>query len=170
MTAMFAVALMLGALSFQYTPQDQTISNLHLEFVQTANAQDAAPAELVAEAPVPELPGSKDDPTTELDTESFLAAAMTALGSWKALGAMGLAAMLSQLMMLFLRTPLASFAGKYKLVAIYVLSIISGLLTLKVSGMEWGAAALHTQTLAALQVFANQIYKQFIQKADEKTA
>ena len=83
---------------------------------------------------------------------------------------MGLAALLSQLAMLFLRTPLASFAGKYKLVAIYVLSVVAGLLTLKVSGMDWGAAALHTQTLAALQVFGNQVYKQFIQKADEKPA
>ena len=178
------MALMFGALSFQITKQDQTISNLNFELVQIAYAQDApAPSaeakkaaakaeteDVKKEVLVPELPGSKDDPATDLDTESFLAAAMKALGSWKALGAMGIAALVSQLIMLFLRTPLASFAGKYKLVAIYVLSIVSGLLVLKVSGMTWGAAALHTQTLAALQVFGNQVYKQFIQKADEKPA
>lgn len=175
LSGIFALALTLGMFATtQPTFENQTAFSMDFGFVQTAYAQDdpAPSVEPAAEAPkpealVPELPGTKDDLATDLDTEIFLQAAMLALGSWKSLGAMGLAALITQLLMLMLRTPLGSFAGKWKLVAVYLLSVISGLLILKVSGMSWGAAALHTQTLAAFQAWAHQMYKQFIEKAGE---
>lgn len=177
LSGIFALALTIGMFS-NVQPQQQTLENqtaisMDFGFVQTAYAQDVpAPAEPAAEttkpeASVPELPGTKDDPATNLDTEIFLQAAMVALGSWKSLGAMGVAALITQLLMLMLRTPLGSFAGKWKLVVVYLLSVVSGLLVLKVSGMSWGAAALHTQTLAAFQAWAHQMYKQFVEKSGE---
>lgn len=89
-----------------------------------------------------------------------------ALGGLKGLGALGIVALVVQAVMLVLRSAIGGLLGKFRLVIVYGLSIVGGVLALHLSGVGIGAALLHANTLAALQVFANQIYRQFLVKAD----
>ncbi len=117
---------------------------------------------------VPKLPGSDDaDLSQELPVGDLLKAVTESVTSWKGLGALGIAALVVQLLMLVFRTTLMNWAGKWKLVVVYVLSLAAGYMALMVAGASWSEALLHSQTLAAAQVFVNQLYKQFIKKGDE---
>jgi hypothetical protein len=85
-----------------------------------------------------------------------------AIGGWKMLGAV-------QAAILVIRSNFVKLEGKYKLLLVLGLSLISGVLVLTSGGMALGEAAIHSQTLAALQVFINQIWKQFVEKDDVPT-
>lgn len=89
------------------------------------------------------------------------------IGGLKGASAMAIAVVVVQGLLLFFRSALARFAGIYQLLIVNGLTLIAGILGLKMSGVDWASAILHSQTLAALQVFANQIWKQY-QKKDEK--
>ena len=78
--------------------------------------------------------------------------------------AMGIAALITQSVMRFFRTNLASFAGKWRLVIVYALSLVSGVLALMTSGLGFLPALIHANSLAAFQVLAHQIWKQFTEK------
>lgn len=107
------------------------------------------------------------DATQPLPTEDFLALLLQSIGQVKGATGMGIAVLVTQLIMAFFRTPLANFAGKFRLVIVMVLSLAAGLLALKLSGVTWAAALVHSSTLAAFQVLAHQLYVQFIKKGDE---
>lgn len=100
----------------------------------------------------------------EVPVVEFIMAVISAIGGLKGATALAVAAAVVQLMMMFLKTPLAMFAAKYKLVAVYGLSIVSGIIALRIAGVALPAALVDASTLAAVQVFLHQIYKQFIEK------
>lgn len=99
-------------------------------------------------------------------TNDEMGALLAALGGLKGASAVAIAVVVVQGLMLLLRTSLGEMAGKWRLLIVYLLSIVSVVLALKVSGVDLGAALVHANTLAALQVFLNQVFKQFFQKAD----
>lgn len=118
---------------------------------------------------VPKLPGTDpDDLDDPLATVDFLKALVDSIGGMKGAGVMVLVVIVVQLLMLFLRTPLAAFAGKWKMLIIYSLSMVGGLLALMAADVDWKAALLHSNTLAAVQTWLHQIWKQFVVKKDEK--
>jgi hypothetical protein len=100
----------------------------------------------------------------EPPTGDELLALLNALGGLKGLGGLAIAAVAVQGAMLLLRTSAGELLGKYRLLAVYGLSIVSGVIALKIAGVELGAALVHANTLAAFQVFLNQVFKQFFQK------
>jgi hypothetical protein len=59
-----------------------------------------------------------------------------------------------------------NLTGKMKLVMITFLSLVAGVISLKVSGLSWLECIMHSGTLAAVQVFGHQFYKEFIQKKE----
>ena len=91
---------------------------------------------------------------------------LAALGGLKGAGSLAIAAAVVQAIMLLLRSSLGSFAGKAKLTIVLLLSVVSGVIALKLNGVELGAALLHSSTMASFQVFLNQVYKQFFAKED----
>lgn len=91
---------------------------------------------------------------------------LAALGGLKGASSLAIAAAAVQAIMLLLRSSLGSFAGKFKLLIVLLLSVVSGVIALKLNGVELGAALLHSSTMASFQVFANQVYKQFFVKED----
>lgn len=93
-----------------------------------------------------------------------LLALVASLGGLKGASALAIAAVVVQALMLALRSSLGEVAGKFRLLAVYLLSVVVGVITLRVAGVDLGAALVHTQTLAALQVLANQVFKQFFVK------
>lgn len=100
------------------------------------------------------------EPTSMSDIQKFI----ESLGGLKGLGALGIAAIAVQGLLLFFKSAFASFAGPAKILIVYGLTLVAGVLSLKISGVDWGGALLHTQTLAAAQVFLHQLYKQLTGK------
>jgi len=142
------------------------------EHDETKKSDDEAKAAVKVEVEkMPNLPGANDSPETELDAATFLRALIKSVGSFKGASALMLVALVLQLLLLFFRTKFAAFAGKWKLLVVYVLSLAAGVLALKVTvpGMEWLAALVHSNTLAAAQVLGHQMKKQFWDKKDEKS-
>ena len=106
--------------------------------------------------------------TPELPTADWLMLLITAIGGMKGMSALGIAAAVAQLLLKFMATPLSKFAGKYKLLAITVLTMVAGVLGLMMaSDVSFMAALMHSTTLAAFQVFVHQLWKQFVDKSDE---
>jgi hypothetical protein len=101
------------------------------------------------------LPPSTDELTSYL-------AILAGIGGMK--GA-ALAVAVVQGLMLFFRTSLANFAGKWKLVIVSGLSFIMAFLGVMVTGASWQTALFNGAVLSAFQVFANQAYKQATEKA-----
>ncbi len=68
---------------------------------------------------------------------------------------------ITQIVMKLLEGPLADFAGKWRLVIVTGLSLVLSVATGMFAGMTFLAALSTGAGLAALQVFAHQIYTQF---------
>lgn len=102
-----------------------------------------------------------------MPTQDFVALLLDSIGKLKGASAMSLAVLVTQLLLAFFKTPMGEFAGKYKLLAVLLLSLVTGVLGLMMSGLDWKAALIHSSTLAAFQVLIHQIYIQFIKKANE---
>lgn len=109
-----------------------------------------------------ELPASMP---ADVDTGTALSMFIASLGGMKGVTALGVALVIVQGVLLFFRTPLAGFAGKWRLVIVSGVAVVSGVLALVASGVPVLAALLHGTTFAGLQVFGNQFVKQF-QKTD----
>ena len=86
------------------------------------------------------------------------------MGGLQGAGAMAIAAFVVQALMYAARSKLGEYAGKWRLVAVYALTMLSGALSMKMAGATWGAALMHSNTLAAMQVFVHQVYTQFSEK------
>lgn len=102
-----------------------------------------------------------------MPTQDFLALLLDSIGKIKGASAMTLAVLVTQILLAFFKTPMGEFAGKYKLLAVLVLSLATGILGLMMSGLDWKAALIHSSTLAAFQVLAHQLYVQFVKKSNE---
>lgn len=99
-----------------------------------------------------------------VDTNVFLMELIKSLGGIKGASGLAIAALVTQLIMKALQTPLAAMMGKYRLLVVALLSLVSGVLALMVSGVTLPMALLHSTTLTAVQVFVHQILKQFAEK------
>ena len=97
----------------------------------------------------------------DLDSGEALELLIKSLGGMKGAGALGIAYVITQGLMLFFRTKLADFTGKWKLLIVAGLSVVVGVMALKMSGLGWLASLVHGSTLAAASVFGNQLFKQF---------
>lgn len=94
-------------------------------------------------------------------TESWLLQILTFVSTVKGLSTVALAAGITQLVMVFFKTPLAGFAGKYKLLLVSALTPVSLLLAAMATGVSLKGAIGQAPVIAALQVFLHQAIKQF---------
>lgn len=102
--------------------------------------------------------------TDPLTIPDFFTQIWQLIGQAKGAGGLGIALLLTQLAMQFFRTDLANFAGKWKLTLVLLFSLVAGMIAQKITGADWTAAIFNSATLAALQVFAHQLIKQFTEK------
>lgn len=91
---------------------------------------------------------------------------LQSLGGVGSLKAVGIVLLVVQGLMLFFRSKLADFAGKYKLLIVTALTLIASICAGLVSGQSISASILSGGALATLQVFMNQIYTQFFLKKE----
>jgi len=109
-----------------------------------------------------------EDPTVVVvGMDEFVQMLLKSVGEIKGASGLVIAVIVTQLMMKAFQTPIANMAGKYRLLIVVVLSLITGVLAMVASGVSAPAALLHSSTIAGLQVLIHQIYKQFIEKKDE---
>lgn len=140
----------------------------HITFSQTL--VQSAYAQEVSDAPAPVA--AVDVAATVVEegevvappTGDEWAKLIESLGGLKGASTLAIIAFIVQLLMLLLRTQLGAFAGKWRLVVVLGLTMVGGVIALKMQGMEWVAAILHSSTLAAAQVFGHQMFKQFYEK------
>lgn len=128
-------------------------------FVKISHAQEIS-STITLSTPVAtaELP-----PPVE-PTASEWASLIKSLGGAKGGSAMVIIVLLVQALMLVLRSKLGEFAGKYRLITLYALTMVGGVIGLKTAGLDWGTALFHSNTLAAFQVLGHQALKQFKEK------
>lgn len=103
---------------------------------------------------------------TDLDPGDALKQLLAALGGLKGATALGIVGVVVQAIMLFFRTQLANFSGKWRLTIVVAANLLGGLLALKLTGISWSAALLHSNTFAAVQVLLHQVYKQFTEQVE----
>ncbi len=101
----------------------------------------------------------------DLTTQEALSQLLTTIGGLKGATVLGITALVLQAILYVFRTPLASFAGKWRLLIVAGLSLVSGTVALVASGMPVLQALGDANTLAALQVLAHQTIKQFTKES-----
>ena len=109
-------------------------------------------------------------------TADFLQLLIASIGGFKGMSTLAIVGVVIQLLIklislpfmgsLFLKAP-----GYLKLLIISGLTLVGGPITLMVvDGLDFGAALIHSATLNAFMVFANQIYLNVIAKKPEVPA
>jgi hypothetical protein len=81
---------------------------------------------------------------------------------------MGLTAAAVQAIVIFLGNRFIKLPGKYKLLAVQALTMLTGVTLLKGQGFDWQSAIMHSQTTAAFQVLVHQFIKQFRDDGEPK--
>ncbi len=91
-------------------------------------------------------------------------ALIVSLGGLKGASALTVAGIVTQAVMLLWRTNLSKFSGQFRLIVFLLVSVVSSLIALKASGLDWAAALAHSSSLTAYQALGFAIYKQFFTK------
>jgi len=110
-------------------------------------------------------------PPVEVPTADFLAFLFQSLGGVKGMSTLAIVGVVVQILIMFLKTPIASsifvkLGGFWKLALVLTLTLVGGVLGLmSASGLSLGAALVHSTTLSAFMVLANEVYKHFTEKA-----
>jgi hypothetical protein len=104
------------------------------------------------------------------DDKDLMAHLLVSVGGYKGMTALGIAFVIAKLLLLLLLSPFFTnmfpslLKGNVKLLVATGLNLIVGLLGLMLPpvSLAFGAAVLHSSTLALASVFANQAYKQLL--------
>lgn len=56
---------------------------------------------------------------------------------------------------------IGNISGKWKLTLVCILSLIGGIISLRIDGLSWPACVVHSTTLGGMQVFFHQVWKRF---------
>lgn len=115
-------------------------------------------------------------PTPADPNGEFLQLLFASLNGFKGASALAIAGIVVQLVIKLLSTSWVSqwfpnLSGAWKITIVSALSLGSGVLALMVppASLTLGAALVHSATLTAVMVFANQLLKQFTQPAAAAT-
>ena len=139
-----------------------------LSIKDIAFAQSAAPAVVipVASLHAPAVMGPGPAPVSgivipvvnpALGSPDDLNQFMLSIGGWSGMGLLGMVLIVIQGLMIALKGKLGAFEGKWQSVSILALSLISGVIALKMNGSSWGASLLHSSTLSLISAFASQV-------------
>lgn len=99
-----------------------------------------------------------------LPDSSFWAELLKVLGGVKSMGVASLVVAFTQLAMVFFRTELANFAGRWKIVTVLGLSVVFSIAGGIGAGLSLSQSIFSGATLSALQVFAYEFYRHWADK------
>lgn len=96
----------------------------------------------------------------DLEWSESLNLIVQALGGMKGAGALGIAMGVTQILMRLAQSPLGNFAGRFKLLIYTGLSMVAGVIALRVSGVDWLGAFINSATVTAVGTFVHQVILQ----------
>ena len=102
-----------------------------------------------------------DTPAAAVNDAQALDYLLRGLGGSSGAGAMGIAVLITQVLLFLARSPLADLAGRWKLAIVTGVSLVATVVAGKVAGQTWAAALLSGPVVTAAQVFAHQLFAQF---------
>lgn len=143
-------------------------SSQRVSFISNAHAQDTQ----ISEAPAKEIVAS-DLGLPQVDDKEFIELLLKSIGGVKGLGALGIAFLVSKILLFFLLSPAFTSIfpslekGGAKLLIACGINVVMGILALMVppTSLSFGAALVHGSVLAAVSVFSNQAYKYYFAKS-----
>lgn len=100
-----------------------------------------------------------DSVTDPISESAFFAKLLELLGQVKGASVMAVAMIVAQAVMYFFRTPLADFAGKYKLAVVAVVNLVVVVLGGLVSGLPLLGAIFNQAVFVAIQIAVNELLK-----------
>ena len=92
------------------------------------------------------------------DVDLFL----SSLNGVQGAGALGVTVLIVQTLILVFKSQFLKLKKQYKILSVTLLTMIVGVLSLKISGLDWASCFLHSTTLSAAQVFAHNFLKSFL--------
>lgn len=111
------------------------------------------------------------DLAVEVPVQDLLSFLLKSMGGMKGASTIAIVAVALQGLLLAFRTRLLDkFAGKYKLMIVYSLSMIAGIVALMSQGVDIQTALVHSNSMAAYQVFFHQIMKHVSEKKNDQKA
>ena len=84
------------------------------------------------------------------------------------LNSFGLIIAVVQTLVVFMGNRFVKMPGKYKLLLVQALTMVTGVSMLKTQGFDWQSAFMHANTVGAFQVFFHQLLKQFREEKEPK--
>ncbi len=112
--------------------------------------------------------------TTADPNVQFLQMLLASLGGLKGASTLAIVGAVIQMLLQFIDLPWATgvfgkmfsdWQGHKKLLTVSFLTLVGGVVSLvSLNHLSWGAALVHSTTLTAFMVFANQIYQQVTKK------
>jgi hypothetical protein len=102
----------------------------------------------------------------DIPADVALAQLVQSLGGLKGASVLAIAVLVVQSVLLFFRTKLASFAGKWRLLIVAGLNLIVVFLALLAAGIPLLSAFTHANTALAFQVLVHQVIKQVSEKPE----
>lgn len=168
-------AMTLATLALSLTLSIGTISLIKSETVYAQEqavevVQHVASVEQQSEE-IPKLCKDQDGQPKVCSNEDFFLALSASIGGVKGLGALGIAGVIVNLIMFFLYSPIGNSVlpkkfetDGYKLILALFLYLVSGVIGLMLppTSLTFGAAFIHSTTLAAFGVLFNQIMKKYV--------
>lgn len=134
----------------------------------------ASPASVVSTLPVVSSPGaivatssssaSSDGSAVVAPTGDEFKNYVDSLGGIKGAGTLGIILLVVQGLMLLLRSKAGDLAGQLRLLLVIGLTMVGGIISLRIQGIQWVSVLTNSATLASFQVFLHQIYSQFVEK------
>ncbi len=105
----------------------------------------------------------------ELSAGDALTQALQVVGGLKGAGAVAIAMAVTQILMLVMRTKLAEFTGLWRWFVYSGVSLVSVVLSVKLSGSTWVGALLAGPTMTALGNWLHQVPVQVAKAKEEKS-
>lgn len=92
---------------------------------------------------------------------------LMSLKGWQGFSTLGIAAAVVQGALFIFRSQFFGLDGKQKIVIVQALTIVAGVIGLRIQDFDWFSSIIHANTLGAIQVFLHQLYKQFTDPGDK---
>lgn len=107
--------------------------------------------------------------TDLIANDEFIALLVESIGGTKGAGVLAAVGIWVKVVIAFLNTELmgkffSGLKGSIKLLIVSILTMVSGVISLKLTGVSWSGALIHSATLTAFVTLSHDVYKTFFVK------
>lgn len=110
--------------------------------------------------------GEEITPPSAEEFKALLDTLLAMIGGTKGITVLSVVTLVAQGIMLWTRSSFGDLAGKYRLILMTFVSLVLGVAGQLLAGQNFFAALFSASVLPLLQLFGNQVWKQFFEKVD----